>query len=78
MLYIDKKGNVYMEKPNNIDVEKMITIREACEKWGVEGSWARRIVSKVEGSRQIIINGRNTWLVPFDAEKPTKTINRDK
>ena len=53
-----------------------MTIKEACTKWQVEGSWARRIVSKVQGSRQVIIDGRNTWIIPADAEKPTKTIKR--
>ena len=76
MLYIDNENNIYTEKPEKIEVEKVITIKEACEKWHVEGSWARRIVSKVPGARQVIINGRNTWMLPYDAEKPTKTINR--
>lgn len=76
MLYLDNKGNIYTEKPANKNVEQVITIKEACEKWGVEGSWARRIVSKVPGAKQVIVNGRNTWMIPYDAEKPTKTINR--
>ena len=76
MLYIDNKNNVYLEKPENKTVEQVMTIKEACEKWGVEGSWARRIVAKVPGAKQVIVNGRNTWMIPSDAEKPTKTIKR--
>ena len=76
MLYIDDKNNIYTEKPENINAQEFMTIKEACDKWRVEGSWARRIVSKVPGAKQVIISGRNTWMIPADAEKPTKTIKR--
>ena len=76
MLFVDNKDNIYKEQPKDIEVSSYMTIKEACTKWQVEGSWARRIVSKVQGSRQVIIDGRNTWIIPADAEKTTKTIKR--
>ncbi len=76
MIYIDKKNNVYDEKPSNIETRPMMTIKEACDAWNVEGSWCRRIAPKVTGARQLIIHGRNTWVIPADAAKPTKDIKR--
>lgn len=77
MFYIDNKNNVYKEKPSDIETKAMMTIREACNAWNVEGSWARRIAPKVTGAKQIIIHGRNTWVIPADAVKPTKDIRRE-
>lgn len=79
MLYVDKYNHVYLEKPSpKIKVSEYMTIKEACQKWGIESSWARRIVSKVPNAKQVVINGRNTWIIPHEAQKPTKDINREK
>lgn len=76
MLYIDNKNTVYEEKPEDKDTQEMMTIKEACKIWQVEGSWARRIAPKVPGAKQVILHGRNTWIIPSNAEKPTKNIKK--